>query len=324
MLKSHGAPRAASARELLDIGARFAASSPGRQKRNANRNTSASSGSAISAQRPSVLSRPRHAGTHSAAITARKRDQSVVVIGQNTGWLARAEHVANYPGLPDISGRDLLSAMANQAQALGAELRPGVVHQVIAMGDSFALSLGADFIEARRVILCTGARQPKLLPGENELLGRGVSYCGTCDGMLYRGRRVAVIAQGPEAVSEANFLAGLCREVVYFGKPEDALDPRIVVSGQKPEAILGEASVSGLRAGGEDLPFDGVFIFREAAALSALLPGLKMDGAFIRVDRRMQTNLPGVFAAGDCTGLPLQVAKAVGEGCVAAISAATA
>ena len=261
---------------------------------------------------------------YSAAITARKRDQSVVVIGQNTGWLARAEHVANYPGLPDISGRDLLSAMANQAQALGAELRPGVVHQVIAMGDSFALSLGADFIEARRVILCTGAKQPKLLPGENELLGRGVSYCGTCDGMLYRGRRVAVIAQGPEAVSEANFLAGLCREVVYFGKAEDALDPRIVVSGQKPEAILGEASVSGLRAGGEDLPFDGVFIFREAAALSALLPGLKMDGAFIRVDRRMQTNLPGVFAAGDCTGLPLQVAKAVGEGCVAAISAATA
>ena len=142
--------------------------------------------------------------------------------------------------------------------------------------------------------------------------------------MLYRGRRVAVIAQGPEAVSEANFLAGLCREVVYFGKPEDALDPRIVVSGQKPEAILGEASVSGLRAGGEDLPFDGVFIFREAAALSTLLPGLEMDGAFIRVDRRMQTNLPGVFAAGDCTGLPLQVAKAVGEGCVAAISAATA
>ena len=122
--------------------------------------------------------------------------------------------------------------------------------------------------------------------------------------MLYRGRRVAVIAQGPEAVSEANFLAGLCREVVYFGKPEDALDPRIVVSGQKPKAILGEASVSGLRAGGEDLPFDGVFIFREAAALSALLPGLEMDGAFIRVDRRMQTNLPGVFAAGDCTGLP--------------------
>lgn len=260
---------------------------------------------------------------YSAAITARKRDQSVVVIGQNTGWLARAEHVANYPGLPDISGHDLLEAMKKQAQDLGAELRPGVVHQIVSLGSSFALSLGADFIEAERIILCTGAKQPKLLPGESELLGRGVSYCGTCDGMFYRGKRVAVIAQGPEAVSEANFLAGLCSEVVYFGAKEDALDDRITVCGQKPEAILGESTATGLKAGGEDFPFDGVFIFRETAALSTLLPGIEMDGAFIRVDRRMKTNLPGVFAAGDCTGQPLQVAKAVGEGCVAAISAAT-
>ena len=241
---------------------------------------------------------------YSAAITARKRDKSVVVIGQNTGWLAHAHSIANYPGLPDISGHDLLEAMKKQAQDLGAELRPGVVHQIVSLGSSFALSLAADFIEA-------------------ELLGRGVSYCGTCDGMFYRGKRVAVIAQGPEAVSEANFLAGLCSEVVYFGAKEDALDDRITVCGQKPEAILGESTATGLKAGGEDFPFDGVFIFRETAALSTLLPGLEMDRAFIRVDRRMKTNLPGVFAAGDCTGQPLQVAKAVGEGCVAAISAAT-
>lgn len=260
---------------------------------------------------------------YSAAITARKRDKSVVVIGQNTGWLAHAHSIANYPGLPDISGHDLLEAMKKQAQDLGAELRPGVVHQIVSLGSSFALSLGADFIEAERIILCTGVKQPKLLPGESELLGRGVSYCGTCDGMFYRGKRVAVIAQGPEAVSEANFLAGLCSEVVYFGAKEDALDDRITVCGQKPEAILGESTATGLKAGGEDFPFDGVFIFRETAALSTLLPGLEMDGAFIRVDRRMKTNLPGVFAAGDCTGQPLQVAKAVGEGCVAAISAAT-
>ena len=157
---------------------------------------------------------------YSAAITARKRDKSVVVIGQNTGWLAHAHSIANYPGLPDISGHDLLEAMKKQAQDLGAELRPGVVHQIVSLGSSFALSLGADFIEAERIILCTGAKQPKLLPGESELLGRGVSYCGTCDGMFYRGKRVAVIAQGPEAVSEANFLAGLCSEVVYFGAKE--------------------------------------------------------------------------------------------------------
>ncbi|MFR6025216.1 MAG: NAD(P)/FAD-dependent oxidoreductase [Christensenellales bacterium] len=199
---------------------------------------------------------------YSAAITARKRNKSVVVIGQNTGWLAHAHSIANYPGLPDISGHDLLEAMKKQAQDLGAELRPGVVHQIVSLGSSFALSLGADFIEAERIILCTGAKQPKLLPGESELLGRGVSYCGTCDGMFYRGKRVAVIAQGPEAVSEANFLAGLCSEVVYFGKPEDALDP-VSSSAAKSRRRFGRGFRFRPSCRGEDLPFDGVFIFRE-------------------------------------------------------------
>lgn len=259
---------------------------------------------------------------YSAAISARKREKSVIVIGQNTGWLARAESIQNYPGLPDVSGQEMLSRMQTQAQAMGASMRPGVVHQILPMGESFALSLGADFIEARRIILCTGAKQPRLLPGEEALLGRGVSYCGTCDGMLYRGRHVAVIAQGPEAVHEANFLATLCASVSYFGQPDEALDSRIAVRGEKPEAILGEERATGLRAGGKEMPFDGVFIFREAMALSSLIGGLEMEGAFIRVDRQMRTSVPGVFAAGDCTGLPLQVAKAVGEGCVAALAAA--
>ena len=258
---------------------------------------------------------------YSAAINARKREKTVLVVGQNGGWLSRAERIDNYPGMPGVSGPDMLSAMRAQAEAMGAEIRPGVVHQVLDMGGMFALSLGADFVEAKKVILCTGAKQPRLLPGEEEFLGRGVSYCGTCDAMLYRGKSVAVIAQGPEAVHEANFLMSVCESVTYFGSTDAALDARITVSDQKPEAILGGMKVTHLRAGGEELPFDGVFIFREAMALSALLPGLDMDGAFIRVDRQMRTSMPGVFAAGDCTGLPLQVAKAVGEGCIAALCA---
>ena len=90
------------------------------------------------------------------------------------------------------------------------------------------------------------------------------------------------------------------------------------MSDKKPEAILGEGSVSGLKAGGEDLPFDGIFIFREAAALSSLLPGLEMDGAFIRVDRQMRTNLPGVFAAGDARRGQSLVVWAIQEGRAAA------
>jgi len=258
---------------------------------------------------------------YSAAINARKREKSVLVIGQNGGWLARAESIDNYPGLPGISGPALLDAMKQQAQSMGADLRPGVVHQVMDMGGTYALSLGADFVEAKKVILCTGAKQPRLLPGEDAFLGRGVSYCGTCDAMLYRGKHVAVIAQGPESVHEANFLMSVCSGVTYFGKPDDALDSRIILCDGKPEAILGDTKATHLRAGGADIQFDGIFIFRETMALSTLLPGLDMDGAFIRVDRQMRTSLPSVFAAGDCTGLPLQVAKAAGEGCIAALAA---
>ena len=258
---------------------------------------------------------------YSAAINARKREKSVIVIGQNTGWLAKAERIDNYPGMPGVSGQEMLAVMREQAKAMGAELRGGVVHQVIPMGETFALSLGADFVEAKKLILCTGAAQPKLLPGEERLLGRGVSYCGTCDAMLYRDKNVAVIGEGADAVPEANFLMSVCAGVTYFGKPDEALDSRIAVRGEKPEEVLGDMRVSALLAGGEEFAFDGVFIFREAMALSTLLSGLETDGAFIRVDRQMRTNLTGVFAAGDCTGLPLQVAKAVGEGCTAALCA---
>ena len=259
---------------------------------------------------------------YSAAINARKREKTVAVIGSHTGWLSRAEMIDNYPGMPGVSGQQLLGAMRDQAVKMGAKTMPGVVHQIIPMGDTFALSLGADFIEAKRIILCTGAAQPRLLPGEEKLLGRGVSYCGTCDGMLYRGKDVAVIAQSREAVHEANFLAGLCRSVVYFGDADNGLSPQVIVRNEKPAAILGDSRVTGLAAGGEEFLFDGVFIFREAMALSSLIPGVETDGAFIRVNRNMETSLPGVYAAGDCTGLPLQVAKAVGEGCTAALAAA--
>ena len=112
---------------------------------------------------------------YSAALNARKREKSVVVIGQNTGWLTHAERIDNYAGMPGVSGQEMLSVMRDQAKAMGAELRSGVVHQVIHMGQSFALSLGADFVEAKKIILCTGAKQPNLLPGEEKLLGRGVS-----------------------------------------------------------------------------------------------------------------------------------------------------
>lgn len=138
------------------------------------------------------------------------------------------------------------------------------------------------------------------------MLGRGVSYCGTCDGMLYRGKAVAVVAESAEAVHEANYLAGLAAHVRYFGKPDAALDPAIEVIDEKPAAVEGESRVSALVTSAGRYEEDGVFIFRDAMALDTLLPGLAHDGPFIRVDRGMHTSLAGVFAAATARASPFR------------------
>ena len=260
----------------------------------------------------------------SCAMTARQRSLSVILLSHPgaSDWLARAGRIDNYPGMPGVSGRQMLDVMRAQAAELGAQLREGLVRQVLPMGDSFSVSVGNDFVDARAVCLCMGAKKPRLLPGEEAFIGRGVSYCGTCDGMFYRGRTVAVIAQAKEAVEEANFLAQLCAKVYYLGSDDTALDARVQRLALRPEEILGDAHVTGLRASDQTLAVDGVLIFRDAVALDQLLPGLESDGPFIRVGRDMRTNLARVYAAGDAAGKPLQIAKAVGEGCVAALSAA--
>ena len=165
----------------------------------------------------------------------------------------------------------------------------------------------------------------KLLPGEEELLGRGVSWCGTCDGMFYRGREVAVLSAWTGGVEEGEFLASLASRVDYYflarhEQPENA--PYTLCDG-KPTALHAQEDgrIAVVTDSGEHV-YDGVFVFRPAVAPDSLLPGVELDGSFIRTDRRMATNLPLAYACGDCTGHPLQIAKAVGEGNIAAISAA--
>ncbi len=259
----------------------------------------------------------------SAAIQVRQRDKQALVLWNpaQRGWLQKAEHITNYPGLPDASGAGLLDTLHAHAQAMGAVFQEGLARQIMPTGDAFAVAIGDDFVECRRVILATGAKQPQLLPGEEQLLGRGVSYCATCDGMFYRGKRIAVLGQSAHAPAETNYLASLAAEVLYYGKVGDGLAGNVRVMTGKIERILGDTQCTGVYANGEEVALDGLFILRDAMALDTLLPGLAHDGPFIRVDRQMCTSIPGVFAAGDCTGQPLQVAKAVGEGCVAGLAA---
>ena len=244
------------------------------------------------------------------------RNKSVLVVGNR--WqdspLARAECVDNYLGLPSMTGAELMERFTRHAEESGANLVTGKVISLMAW-EGFHLTVGNELYEGGALILAPGVVRQAKYPGEVEYLGRGVSYCATCDGMLYRGRPVVVAGRSKEAPREAAYLKELGCQVVYVAaqRPEQ-LDPAIPFVQANRLEVEGEQTVTGLRADGALLPCSGIFILREAVAPTDLLPGLETENGAIRVDRRMATSIPGVFAAGDCTGEPLQVSKAVGEG----------
>ena len=128
----------------------------------------------------------------SCAMTARQRGlTTAVACAQSaTSWLQRAERIDNYPGLPQISGKELLSRFRAQAADMGVVIIEQLARQIMPNSDGYMTLVGNDIIESRAIVLAMGAARPKLLPGEEELLGRGVSWCGTCDGMFYRGKKV--------------------------------------------------------------------------------------------------------------------------------------
>ncbi len=259
----------------------------------------------------------------SAAAGARGRGKRVLVLG--APWrespLAKAERVDNYLGLPGRTGTELLEAFHRHALSAGAEFAEGRVVSLMAW-KGFSATIGSEVYQGRALILATGVQRQSKYPGEEEFLGRGVSYCATCDGMLYRGRPAAVVGLAPDAPAEANWLQSIGCQVTYVSprKPE-GLDGTVPWVRGRRLAIRGEKTVTALEADGVSIPCAGVFILRRAVAAADLLPGLALADGAVKVDRRMATSLPGVFAAGDCTGGPLQVAKAVGEGHIAALSA---
>ena len=188
--------------------------------------------------------------------------------------------------------------------------------------EGFAVTVGSQVYQGKALILAPGVVRQAKYPGEETYLGRGVSYCATCDGMLYRNRPVIVVGRAPDAPHEANYLKSIGCQVTYVSpQAPEGLDPAIPYVKAGRLAVKGEGAVTGLEADGALLPCAGVFILRQTVAPTDLLPALETEDGYIRVDRSMAASMAGVFAAGDCTGGPLQVAKAVGEGHVAALSA---
>ena len=262
----------------------------------------------------------------SAALTAKNRNKSILLIGRKdlSNKVIKSHKILNYPGLPDITGEELVLAMREHLAQMDIEITEEQVTNVYAMGDYFALQCAKEMYEASTVILATGVMPGKLLPGEEANLGRGVSYCATCDAALYKGKEATVLGYSQKEEDEAAFLSEVAARVyyvpVYKEEPEFAASNIEVIRGV-PKEIRRDDNKSVLVLNDREVVSDVVFVLRDSVSPGQLVPGLETEGAHIRVTRDMKTNIAGLFAAGDITGDPYQDVKAVGEGNTAAISA---
>ncbi|MBR3275562.1 MAG: FAD-dependent oxidoreductase [Eubacterium sp.] len=264
----------------------------------------------------------------SAALNLKKYNKDFVWFGTKrlSDKVIKAEMITNYPGLPNVSGPDLFKAFDASREAAGLEITEKTVTNVMKNGNTFMVLADNDIYEAKSIILCIGVMNAKLLEGEDRLLGRGLSYCATCDGQFYRDKKIAVITNDAKYEHEVEYLADLAEEVIYLPTFKDSVISRenVTFNSGVPAALEGEAKVEKLvLKNGEVLEVDGVFALRNAIVPTKLFPQLEVDGGHVVVDRGCRTNLEGCFAAGDCTGLPYQYTKAVGEGNVAALNCIT-
>lgn len=259
----------------------------------------------------------------SAALNLKLHEKSVLMFGSQamSVKVEKSELIANYPGVPMVQGSELNARFREQLKEMGLQITEKKVTQVMPMSPGFMVLGDSDVYQAKTVLFATGAVSPKGFPGEEKLLGRGVSYCATCDGFLYRDRTIAVYCAQREYEHEVSYLAGLANRVYLFTPyKEVSVSQETIVRLERPiRQIYGEDRVQGIILSDETkLPVDGVFLLRNAISHDKLLPGLATQGPHIVTDRQMKTNVEGCFAAGDCTGRPYQIAKAVGEGNVAA------
>ena len=262
----------------------------------------------------------------SAALNGRRRNKRVVLVGkeESSNKLRQAHRVDNYLGLPEITGLALAEKYKAHAVDNGVEIKNDEILN-LSWEDGVFQGMGKNEIyQARSVILATGTPQKATIRGEEQLVGKGVSYCATCDGMFFRGKKVFFLSELVEGEKEANFLADLCDKVYYLPRYKgeyNNLDSRIEIISGRPIEFHGKERLTGVTTSEGSYEVEGVFIERASLPLERLLPGLQMESDAIKVNRQMAPSIPGVFAAGDCTGRPWQIAKAVGEGLVAALAA---
>ena len=276
-----------------------------------------------------------------AAIHASRKKTNVLLLGRIENSALYSAHVENYAFTEGIqAGKDLLEAGHRQVTQFGTKIVPEDVLKISQNDDQFQLELESSTeVTTRTLIFAMGVSKKKLsVPGEKELSGRGVSYCVDCDANFYRGATVAVVGNRSAAVDGALTLLGYAARVFLIAQQLD-VSPELldrlekssveVIVGAKVKTIEGENDVTGVELqNGDKIPLEGIFIeYGSKGALElATQIGVQLDTEhfkYIDTNRKQETNIPGIYAAGDIAGPPYQMAKAVGEGCVAGMAAAT-
>ena len=261
----------------------------------------------------------------SAGLTLKANNKSFIIFGSKhlSEKITKAELIKNYVGLSNITGQAFCEQIQNQLKDAEIEIKEEKVSGVYALSDKFGVATQeGGYYESKTVILCTGVESVKQVAGETEFVGRGVSYCATCDGFLYKDKTIAVLCTSKHLEHEIEHLSGFAKKVylIPMYKPVEITGENIEIIRKMPLKIEGEKRVESLLFADKTLAVDGVFVLRESIAPNILLSGLETVDGHIKTERTMQTNIPGCFSAGDCTGRPYQYAKAVGEGNISAHS----
>lgn len=260
-----------------------------------------------------------------AAVNAKIRNKNIILFGSGdiSQKLIKAPSIDNYLGISNISGLDLKNKFKNHIEDMGIKITQKRINNVYSMGEYFTLVSGNDTYESTTVILATGIEYGKMLKGEEEFLGKGVGYCATCDAMLYRNKKVAIIGYNNEAEEEANFLSEIASNVYYIPmyKLENKLNNNINIIDDRPVEIKGEKLANKLVLKNGELDIEGIFIVKDSVSPKYMVPGLEVEGSHIKSDKNMNTNIEGLYVAGDCAGKPYQYLKSAGQGQTAVSSA---
>lgn len=263
-----------------------------------------------------------------AALNASVRNKKVIIFGQDSKPLTKSPSVENFLGYEDIKGSDLNEKFLYHVKQRNIEISDEKVINVYAMGKYFNIMLKDNSIKtATSVIIASGLELSKGIKGEEEFIGRGLGYCATCDAALYKGKDVVVIGYNEEAIEDANFIKEIVNKVTFVNMTKtdvsSHIDKDIEVIEEKVKEIKGKFKADTLVLENRELHADGFFVIRDSSKPDRLVPSLKTEKAHVIVNRDMETNIKGLFAAGDITGKPYQLMKAVGEGQVAGLNAAS-